>query len=230
MGQSTFTFEDQKYWTYLDLRSPGSDGKRKPPITGAARYDHVMIDEFQDINPLDLELIKVIAERNRSTLTVVGDDDQAIFEWRGATPEYILHPSHYFGVDFTDYQLEVNYRSPMNIVKHSAPSATMRIGSTKMSVLLKALARAEIKIERTDNINERLELVTSIVRSTEPGKVAVIGRLRSHLIPFQIYFASDGAPFKIATDLDVFSSKAFDDLIKLLEIGIEDTSSEGGHK
>ena len=48
--------------------------------------------------------------------------------------------------------------------------------------------------------------------------MAVIGRYRSQLIPFQIYFASDGAPFKTAADLDVFGSKAFDDLIKLLEI------------
>ena len=103
--QSTFTFEDQKYWTWLDLKSPGPDGKARPYISGAARYDHILVDEFQDINPLDLELIKVIAERNRSTLTIIGDDDQAIFEWRGATPEYILHPEEYFGIPFTDYEL-----------------------------------------------------------------------------------------------------------------------------
>ena len=66
---------------YLDLKSPGLDGRRKPAITGAARYNHILVDEFQDINPLDLELIKAVALRNRSTLTIVGDDDQAIFEW-----------------------------------------------------------------------------------------------------------------------------------------------------
>ncbi len=56
-----------------------------------------MVDEFQDINPLDIALIKGIAQRHRATLTIVGDDDQAIFEWRGATPEYILHPEQYLG-------------------------------------------------------------------------------------------------------------------------------------
>ena len=64
--QATFTFEDQKYWAYLDLRSPGSDGKRKPFISGAARYDHILVDEFQDINPLDLSLIKVIGRTQPS--------------------------------------------------------------------------------------------------------------------------------------------------------------------
>ncbi len=201
------------------MKSPGQDGKPKPHIYGAARYDHILVDEFQDINPLDLELIKVIAERNQSTLTIVGDDDQAIFEWRGATPEYILHPDRYFNVDFKDYQLEINYRSPRNIVEHSQ----RLIANNENRVAKKVGAAedantAEIEIITTDGINQRLELVTSIVRSTEPGKVGVIGRYRSQLIPFQIYFATDGAPFKTAIDLDIFSSRAFDDLTKLLEI------------
>ncbi len=84
--ESTFTFEDQKYWCWLDLRSPDNAGKPKPPVTGVARFDHILIDEFQDINPLDLELIRTLADRHRASITITGDDDQAIFEWRGATP------------------------------------------------------------------------------------------------------------------------------------------------
>ena len=119
LDQSTFTFEDQKYWPYLDLKSPAADGKPKPHIYGAARYDHILVDEFQDINPLDLALVKAIIERHQSTITIVGDDDQAIFEWRGASPEYILQPQQYFGTQFKDYLLETNYRSPSNVVDHS---------------------------------------------------------------------------------------------------------------
>ena len=119
LDQSTFTFEDQKYWAYLDVRSPGADGKPKQHIYGAARYDHILVDEFQDINPLDLSLIKAIVDRHQSTLTIVGDDDQAIYEWRGASPEFILQPQQYFDSQFRDYQLETNYRSPRNIVDHS---------------------------------------------------------------------------------------------------------------
>ena len=218
LDQSTFTFEDQKYWTYLDLKSPGLDGKRKPYFQGIVRYDHILVDEFQDINPLDMELIKVLAERNRATITIVGDDDQAIFEWRGATPEYILHPEQYFGVDFQDYQLAVNYRSPKNIVECSQRLISKNENRVAKKVSASESAEiADITIEPTGDINEQLERVTEIVRSTEPGKVAVIGRFRSQLIPFQIYFAHEGAPFKTAADLDVFSSKAFDDLVNILE-------------
>ena len=218
--QSTFTFEDQKYWAYLDLKSPGADGKDKPYIHGAARYDHILIDEFQDINPLDLKLIKVIAERNQATITVMGDDDQAIFEWRGATPEYILNPQRYFGFPFVDYQLGVNYRSPKNIVELSQSLISHNKNRFHKNVKASENAtNAKIERIRTGSTTQRLRLVTDIVRyAKHPGKVAVIGRVRSQLIPYEVYFASDGAPFKTATDLNVFASDAFESLTKLLEI------------
>lgn len=220
IDESTFTFEDQKYWTYLDLKSPGPDGKPRPAFHGAARYDHILVDEFQDINPLDLYLIKALADRNQASLTIVGDDDQAIFEWRGASPEYILHPDEYLNLPFADYLLSINYRSPRNIVEIS--QKLISVNKNRQIKETKAASNAdtaEIKIIRTSDTSERLREVTRIARSVEnPGKVAVIGRLRRQLIPYEVYFADDGAPFKTATDLDIFNSKAFDDLITLLDI------------
>lgn len=225
LGESTFTFEDQKYWTFLDIKSPGPDGQAKPFFRGVARYDHILVDEFQDINPLDLNLIRALAERNQSTLTIVGDDDQAIFEWRGASPEYILHPEAYLGLPFEDYLLSINYRSPRNIVDLSqkliSKNQNRRAKATKSA---ENADTADISIIRTTDIGERLRLVTEIARSVKnPGKVAVIGRLRRQLIPYEIYFADDGAPFKTATDMDIFGSKAFDDLITLLDIWEQST-------
>ena len=117
LEESTFTFDDQKYWCYLDVAKANAD-RNAPILSGATRYNHIFVDEFQDINPLDLALIRELVERNRASITIIGDDDQAIFEWRGATPEYILNPKEHFGADFRDYQLEVNYRSPQ---KHRQP-------------------------------------------------------------------------------------------------------------
>lgn len=220
LDESTFTFEDQKYWTYLDIKSPGPDGKTRPAWRGTTRYHHIMVDEFQDINPLDVALIRALAERSKASLTIVGDDDQAIFEWRGATPEYILNPERYLGREFTDYQLAVNYRSPGNIVNLSQRLiANNKNRVAKRVSAVDSKSAAKIEIQKTDSINERLSLVTDLVRNTEsPGKVAVISRLRRQLIPYQIYYASDGAPFQTAVDLDVFSSSAFDALVSLMEI------------
>ena len=216
---SVFTFEDQKYWTYLDLIALGSDGKPRRPLSGAARYHHVLVDEFQDINPLDLALTKAIVDRNQATLTIVGDDDQAIFQWRGATPEYILNPSQYFDVSFKYYILGVNYRSPKNIVELSQRLISNNENRVDKKVrAADGAGTAKIEVKRTRNIHEQLEFATDVVKSTEPGNVGVIGRLQRQLIPHQIYFASDGAPFKVASDLDIFASKGFGDFVTLLDI------------
>ena len=155
--------------------------KPRPYVYGAARYDHVLVDEFQDINPLDLSLIKAIVERNQATLTVVGDDDQAIFEWRGASPEYILEPQRYFGVPFKDYQLETNYRSPRNIVSHSQQLIANNNNRVAKRVrAAKTATDADIDVVTIDSISDRLRYVTDVVRDTEvPGRVAVIGLRRS---------------------------------------------------
>ena len=219
LEESTFTFEDQKYWCYLDIAEANAN-EGAAVLSGATRYNHVFVDEFQDINPLDLALIREIVKRNRASITIVGDDDQAIFEWRGATPEYILNPKDHFGTDFRDYQLDINYRSPRNIVDLS--KKLIRHNTNRVDKKVKAAgssSNAEIDVVQSDDIGERLQLVTNIVKDTQyPGKVAVVGRLRRQLIPYQIYFAGDGAPFSTAVDLDVFSSGAFDGLVDLLEV------------
>ena len=219
LEESTFTFEDQKYWCYLDLASANAD-EDAPTLSGATRYNHVLVDEFQDINPLDLALVRELIERNRASITIVGDDDQAIFEWRGATPEYILNPAEHLGTGFRDYQLDINYRSPQNIVELS--KRLIRHNTNRVDKKVRASERAsnaEINVVQSDDIADRLQLVTDIVNDTEyPGKVAVVGRLRRQLIPYQVYFAGDGAPFSTAVDLDVFSSVAFDGLVNLLEV------------
>lgn len=110
---SILTIEDQQYWAFLDLEGSVRDGKF---TTGMHRFHHILVDEFQDINPLDLNLLKAVAAVNKSGLCIVGDDDQAIYEWRGATPEFILKPDQHIGPEFKTYTLEVNYRSPSNIV------------------------------------------------------------------------------------------------------------------
>ena len=218
--QLTFTFEDQKYWCWLDLRSPDNDGRIRPPVTGVARFDHILVDEFQDINPLDLALIQTVADRHRASITVVGDDDQAIFEWRGASPEYILNPEEHFAAPFTTHVLSVNYRSPSNIVTHSQKLIANNDRRVSKPVVAAPNAPdADISVLTTDSIGERLRLVSEIARGTPSlGRVAVIGRLRSQLIPYEVFYAAGGGEVRTATDLDALASTAFDHLLDLLEV------------
>jgi DNA helicase-2/ATP-dependent DNA helicase PcrA len=78
------------------------------------RFSHVLVDEFQDTNRVQYELVRQLAEATRN-LTVVGDDDQSIYAWRGAEPRNLLD----FDRDFPDamvVKLEQNYRSTQMIL------------------------------------------------------------------------------------------------------------------
>lgn len=221
INSATFTFEDQKYVAYLDERQRLEE---RSFLSGAARYSHVFVDEFQDVNPLDISLVKAIAGRNRATITIAGDDDQAIFEWRGATPEYILDPEHYFDNPFTTHILGVNYRSPRNVVEHSQQLIAKNKRRVPKSIAAADTERqAQIEIKRTRNLDDALDFVDrifkeSVAEGKSPSRVAVVGRKRSQIIPYQVYFASKEIPFCAAEDLQVFLSETFDRLLELLLI------------
>lgn len=216
--EATFTLEDQKYFAFQNEQT-SVDNKKM--LSGAARYDHVLVDEFQDINPLDLALIKAIVERSSAHLTIAGDDDQAIFEWRGATPEYIISPSQFFGYDFTTYHLGVNYRSPANVVDHSQALIRHNRRRVKKDVRPHSRSHAQIDVQEVETITDALEFVNDLVKLTEPPygrRIALISRKRSQIIPYQVHFASQDIHFSAAEDLQVFLSDAFSNLLELLDV------------
>jgi len=107
-------YQDQKLRT-LKLLEANPDVLRRVQ----ERYDEVIVDEVQDINPLDATLIKVIAAR--AALVLTGDDDQAIYEFRWASPRFLIDPDAYFDRRFRTLELSLNYRCPPAILKHALP-------------------------------------------------------------------------------------------------------------
>ena len=110
-----------------------------------ARYKYVLIDEYQDTNQTQLELIKHIVGDNRN-LMVVGDDDQSIYSWRGATPYNILD----FEKTYPNAQrvlLEDNYRSTANIVEAAS------------AVISNNTFRANKKLRTTNSPGELIDFI-----------------------------------------------------------------------
>ncbi|EOH92071.1 ATP-dependent helicase [Enterococcus villorum] len=79
------------------------------------KYDYLFIDEFQDTNPLQWEIVRLITKETPIKLIVVGDDDQSIYGFRGSEPSYIKH----FDQDYPTKTLFLltNYRSRASIVQ-----------------------------------------------------------------------------------------------------------------
>jgi len=220
LGRSALlTLDDQKYWARIVLEEQLA---RNAGASGAARYQYVLVDEFQDINPLDLQLLRAVVGVHGAELTIVGDDDQAIYEWRGATPEFILAPQQFLGRPYKTCILTKNYRSPRNIVLLS--QKLIAHNRRRVSKDVQPVLNWDAKIEVLecpaipDSVDRTVQLVEELLQKNDCQRIALIGRKRSQIIPYQIVFAGKGIPFYAAEDLHVLLSEAFEELKGILKI------------
>ncbi|MFA9427113.1 ATP-dependent DNA helicase [Natronorubrum sp. A-ect3] len=93
----------------------GEPSRDRPPV------EHVLVDEYQDTNPLQQELyFRLVEELSAPNITVVGDDDQALYRFRGGTVECLIRfpdrTNARFDSSVTQVQLKTNYRSTSDIV------------------------------------------------------------------------------------------------------------------
>jgi DNA helicase-2/ATP-dependent DNA helicase PcrA len=119
-GNRRIDFDDMLLYTY-ELFS------ERPDILAAwqKKYAYILIDEFQDINQLQFDIVRMLAQPNNN-LFIVGDDDQSIYRFRGSKPEIMLRfPSEYPGC--RQILLDTNYRSGQWIVE----AALRLIGTNK---------------------------------------------------------------------------------------------------
>ena len=214
---ATLSLEDQKYWALIQMERALEERKF---TTGISRYHHILVDEFQDINALDLNLLSIIAKLNKSQLCIVGDDDQAIYEWRGASPDFILHPEKFIAPDYETHVLDINYRCPKNIVDHSQRLIKHNKRRVPKNVKAASTSIAKIDVIGTPSVDAAAEFVLGTVKelleNDQVSNVALISRKRSQLIPYQIIFAGADIPFYAAEDLSVLLSHTFEDLKQLL--------------
>lgn len=211
------TFEDQKYWASIDVEKAVLEERF---TTGMHRFQHILVDEFQDINPLDLALLKNIANINKAKLCIIGDDDQAIYEWRGATPTFILNPDTHIENGYKTYILEQNYRCPKNIVETSQKLIKHNRNRVDKDVRASSNANALIEVvdqpTLEDSVNYVLNSVKGLLKDRSVHNIAIIGRKRSQIIPYQIVFASNDLEFYAAEDLHILLSDTFKGLKEML--------------
>ena len=107
------------------------------------KYNHVLIDEFQDVSPIDFRLTKPLSEN----FFVVGDDDQAIYGFRGGNSEIMLNFHNQGNVQ--EYKITRNYRSTSTIVEHSKTLIEYNTSRISKNLHAKNPARPPIKVLET---------------------------------------------------------------------------------
>lgn len=126
------------------------------------RYSYILIDEFQDINKVQYDVIRMLA-LPQNNLFIVGDDDQSIYKFRGARPEIMLG----FEKDYLNVKkvlLDVNYRSTKAIVNGAKKIIQKNKNRYVKNIITSNEQGADIHVQEVRNLSEESEYVLNEIR------------------------------------------------------------------
>jgi ATP-dependent DNA helicase UvrD/PcrA len=184
------------------------------------RFRYVLVDEFQDTNVAQYELLKLLAAEHRN-LSVVGDGDQSIYAFRGATVRNILD----FEADYPEANvilLEQNYRSTQTIL--SAANAVIANNlERKPKNLWTAIGSGNpiVRYQAENEHDEAAFVVEEVERLQEAGlgygKVVVFYRTNAQSRPLEEVFVKAGLPYKIVGGVKFYDRREVKDLLAYLK-------------
>jgi DNA helicase II / ATP-dependent DNA helicase PcrA len=190
-------YEERKkeggFWDYDDILLAFHRVIQEPEHPWRTRFDHVLVDEFQDINPLQFEsLLDLVGEEGH--LFAVGDDDQAIYGFRGSDPRLMLRLEEVYP-DTRKVVLSTNYRSTEEIIdtgqrliRHNRLRQPKRLkGTGKQGILPRWCEPADEEEEARyilDSLQDGME--TAVLYRTATQARAVIDALVRADIDFTV--------------------------------------------
>ncbi|MEZ4226024.1 MAG: UvrD-helicase domain-containing protein [Polyangiaceae bacterium] len=185
------------------------------------RFDHVLVDEFQDTNQTQYRLVKALSAATRN-LCVVGDDDQSIYRWRGADVRLIRG----FRRDFPDakvVKLEQNYRSSANIVAAALGVIAPAYQREPKKLWTKAEAGQRVRLLAVRDERDEAARVTRIVREqTDAGvsakDIAVFYRVHAQSRVLEEALRAANIPYQIIGGMKFFDRAEIKDVLAYLRL------------
>ncbi|MHB9910624.1 DNA helicase PcrA [Clostridium botulinum] len=186
------------------------------------KFKYIMVDEYQDTNKSQYELVKLLALVHRN-MCVVGDDDQCIYEWRGADISNILN----FEKDYKEakvIKLEQNYRSKGNIL--NAANEVIKNNSQRKNKVLRTENENgnKIKVFRAYSDIDEAKFVASeikkIIKDSERSfnDFAVLYRTNAQSRIFEDVFMKRDIPYRLIGGLKFYDRKEIKDLMAYLKL------------
>ncbi|MBU5592064.1 DNA helicase PcrA [Clostridium sp. MSJ-4] len=185
------------------------------------KFKYIMIDEYQDTNKAQYEFVRLLAKGHRN-ICVVGDDDQCIYQWRGADIRNILD----FEKDYPEakvIKLEENYRSVENIL-NAANTVIKNNSERKNKVLRTSNSQGEkIKIYRAYSDMDEAQFVSSeikrLIKSEERNHkdFAILYRTNAQSRIFEDTFMKSDIPYRIIGGLKFYDRKEIKDIMAYLK-------------
>ncbi|MBO4350476.1 MAG: UvrD-helicase domain-containing protein [Proteobacteria bacterium] len=187
-----------------------------------AKYRHILVDEFQDTNSVQLDLLGLLCGPS-TQLTVVGDDDQSIYTWRGADPTAILEFSQRFGACEV-FKLEQNYRSTQpiltcagNLIACNEKRAEKRLwtsqeGGEKVHV-----------ISYASDWDEAADVISQVIARHRNMRIpwqniAVLYRKNSQSVSFERECSHNAVPYQVLGGTGFYEREEIVDLMAYLRV------------
>ena len=186
------------------------------------RFEHILIDEYQDTNMVQYRLVKLLVNEKRN-ICVVGDDWQSIYSWRGADFTNILN----FEKDFPGakcIKLEQNYRSTGNILTASQKIINHNKTRTDKELYTEAGDGEPVEVEALADEEQEAQFVARKIigytagESYDYGDFAVLYRTNAQSYAFEKVFIRAHVPYKIVGGVRFYDRKEVKDVLAVLHL------------
>lgn len=194
------------------------------------KFKYILIDEYQDTNPAQYEVIKLLGAMNEN-VCVVGDDAQSIYSFRGATIQNILQ----FQTDYPDakvVKLEQNYRSTSNILHAANEIIKNNKGQIEKNLFTENAAGEKIKLVRTMTDNDEGKFVADTIQEQklrnhyQHKDFAILYRTNAQSRAFEEALRRMGIPYTIYGGISFYQRKEIKDMVAYLRLIVNHNDEE----
>ena len=187
---------------------------------------HLLVDEFQDLTPAHVLMLRLLAAPTYDVFGV-GDDDQVIYSYAAASPQFLINYDRYFP-GASKYALEVNYRCPPAVI--DAARNLLSYNSARIDKTIRAAegrpadASAIQVLFRPDH--EHARVAVELLRDwNQQGRtwseLAVLTRVNSALLPIQVALVATGMPCVAPVDATILRRTGIRTALAYLRIGLQ---------
>jgi DNA helicase-2/ATP-dependent DNA helicase PcrA len=194
------------------------------------KFKYIMIDEYQDTNPAQYEIIKLLGAAHEN-VCVVGDDAQSIYSFRGATIQNILQ----FQKDYDDVEvikLEQNYRSTQSILKVANEVIKNNKGQIPKALWTENAAGEKIRLVRTMTDNEEGKFIADAIQELRLREhytnkdVAILYRTNAQSRSFEESLRRMSIPYTIFGGISFYQRKEVKDFVAYLRLVVNPKDEE----
>ena len=194
------------------------------------RAEVLLVDEYQDLTPAHMLLLRLLAGPSLSIFGV-GDDDQTIYGFSGATPEWLVHFEDHVP-EAVHHALEVNYRCPAPVI-----TAAFNLLSRNRVRVPKEIRPGPNNVRSADSfavakVDNQVQHVTDRVRllldaGATPSEIAVLSRVNALLVPVQVALLEAGVPVNLRDGGDFLKSSGVESALAWLRLAVRPDRMSG---